>query len=122
MTGIVIPFPTPLTDAVVQHPRRGRLPKAIGSIRSAVARRLTEARKAQEKVMRDAEYVQSCLRSAGPQVEGEYLTGVVVIACDTNGKRHAWWAGSLTQDPVRAASIVSRTVPLLLRQRPIRDV
>lgn len=122
MTGIVIPFPTPLTAAVVQHPRRGRLPKAIGSIRSALARRLTEARKAQAKVESDAEYVQRCLRSAGPQVDGEYLTGVVVIACDKNGKRYAWWAGSLTQDPIRAASIVSRTVPLILRQRPVLDV
>lgn len=121
MTGIVIPFPTPLTAAVVQHPRRGRLPKGIGSIKQAAARRVSDALKARAKAEEDTQDVLNCCRGLEELAKSAKVTGVVVIACDQDGKRHSWWAGSLTREPIRAANLLSRTLPVILRQFPTQD-
>jgi len=49
------------------------------------------------------------------------VTGVILIACDQDGKRRSWWAGSLTREPIRAAGLLSRTLPVILRQRLVQD-
>ena len=121
MSAAVIPFPSTLTAAVIQHPRRGRLPKGIGSIRQAAARRVSAALKARAKAEDDRQDVLNCCRGLEELAVSAKVTGLVVIACDQDGKRRGWWAGSLTREPIRAANLLSQTLPVILRHRPVRD-
>lgn len=113
----VIHFPSPLAGPVIQHPRRGRLPKAIGSLRQVAARRMAEAQEAQAKESREtAEYVcrvRSSLYEIAKQATPNKLTGIVVIASASDGKRRAWVGGQAADDYKRAALMLLQTVSRL---------
>ena len=117
MSAAVIHFPSPLAGPVIQHPRRGRLPKAIGSLRQVAARRMAEAQEAQAKESREtAEYVcrvRSSLYEIAKQATPNKLTGIVVVACTSDGKRKAWLSGRAADDYKRAALLLLQTIPRL---------
>ena len=117
MSAAVIHFPSPLAGPVIQHPRRGRLPKAIGSLRQVVARRMAEASEARAKESREtAEYVcrvRALLYEVAKRATPEQLTGIVLVACSRDGKRRAWVGGQAADDYKRAALMLLQTVPRL---------
>jgi len=82
---------------------------------------VSDALKTRAKAEEDTQDVLNCCRGLEELAESAKVTGVVVIGCDQDGKRHAWWAGSLTREPIRAASVVRRTLPDILRQRPAQE-
>ncbi len=78
---------------------------------------MAEASEARAKESREtAEYVcrvRTLLYEVAKQATPSQLTGVVLVACTSDGKRKAWLSGLAADDYKRAALLLLQTIPRL---------
>lgn len=119
MSAAVLAFPSLLTEPVLQHSRRGRLPTAIGSLRQAAARRAAESLEAQasdrQETVEDVCRVRGGLSEIALEVVSHQITGVTVVGITKEGKRVSWLVGGLVEKPKLAATLLRQTLPRLAR-------
>ena len=113
----VLQFPSPLAAPVIQHPRRGRFPKGVSSIRVAAAQKLARAIAAKEKADKERRENMSSVRSSlniiAGQVLSERLVGAIVLATTSEGEPRAWLSGNLRTDDRGAADLLLQLLPCL---------
>lgn len=78
---------------------------------------MAEAQEAQAREIQEtAEYVcrvRSLLYEVAKRATPEQLTGIILVACTSDGKRRAWVGGQAADDYKRAALMLLQTVPCL---------
>lgn len=112
MSAQLIAFPRVLEAPVIQHPRRGRLPKAIGSLRQKrdeIAAAQAEAdRERRGQVLR----THSAMRHVCDQALALQFVGAVVLGRTADGNRSTLALGSFCESPGLAVELLKESLPL----------
>lgn len=113
MNAQVIPFPRLLGPPVIQHPRRGRLPKAIGSLRqkrAEIAAAQAEAdRERRGQVMR----THGQMLNVCDQALARQFVGAVVLGRTADGARTAFALGSCCDSLGLAVELLKESLPVV---------
>lgn len=85
MNAQVIAFPRLLEAPVIQHPRRGRLPNGVGSLRAVRMKRMRKAKAEEAQCASDTRSVAWALRTLESEAYAQGWVGFVVAALDGKG-------------------------------------
>lgn len=109
----VLAFPGRLDAPVTQQPRRGRLPKAIGSLRqkrAEIAAAVAQKEQERRQYMRS---VRLALMEALERVEREMLVGFVIVGRASDGRQVTWRAGTCADSYGVCAGLLAGALPLM---------